>query len=94
MAAFDALTAEYDDPKLTQKSGKDWMREATWHLIAKRASLLWSGRIRQDATQRMKSKIKASIKVDKQKQTAQVGNFIVAESAKGDIKEVFRHLKG
>jgi hypothetical protein len=58
------------------------------------ASLLQSGCIRQDATRRMKLKIKAAIKADKQKLTANVGNSIVAELAKGDVKEVFQHLKG
>jgi hypothetical protein len=42
----------------------------------------------------MKRKIKATIKADKQKLTAKVGNSIVAELAKGDVKEAFRHLKG
>jgi hypothetical protein len=93
-AAFDALTAECINPKLTWKPGKDWMSKATWRLIAKRASLLQSGRIRQDAAWRMKPKIKASIKADKQKLTGKVGSLIVIKLVKGDIKEAFRHLKG
>jgi hypothetical protein len=32
--------------------------------------------------------------VGKRKLTTKVGNSIVAEVAKGDIKEAFRHLKG
>jgi hypothetical protein len=44
---FNALAAECVDPKLTRKQGKNWMSEVTWRLIAKRASLLQSGRIRQ-----------------------------------------------
>ncbi len=47
--AFNALAAKCVDPKPTRKQGKDWMSKATWCLIAKRASLLQSGRIRQDA---------------------------------------------
>jgi hypothetical protein len=47
--AFDTLAAKCANPKLTRKPRKDWMRKATWRLIAKRASLLQSGRIRQDA---------------------------------------------
>jgi hypothetical protein len=42
----------------------------------------------------MKSKIGAAIKVDKQKLTAKVGNSIMVELAKENIKEAFRHLKG
>jgi hypothetical protein len=42
----------------------------------------------------MKCKIEATIKADKQKLTAKVGNLIVVELAKGDLKEAFRHLKG
>jgi hypothetical protein len=92
--SFDALAAKCIDPKVTWKQGKDWMSKATWHLIAKRASLQQSGRISQDAAWKMKRKIKAAIKADKQKLTAKVGNSIVAELAKGDVKEAFRHLKG
>jgi hypothetical protein len=42
----------------------------------------------------MKHEIKATIKADKQKLTAKVGDSIVAKLAKGDVKKTFRHLKG
>jgi hypothetical protein len=42
----------------------------------------------------MRHEIKAAIKADKQKLTAKVGNSIIAELAKGDVKEAFWHLKG
>jgi hypothetical protein len=57
-------------------------------------SLLWSGRIRQDAAWRMKCEIKAPIKADKRKLTAKVGDSNVVELAKGDVQEEFWHLKG
>jgi hypothetical protein len=41
------------------------MSKEMWRLIVKQASLLWSGRIRQDAARRMKRKIAAAIKADK-----------------------------
>jgi hypothetical protein len=93
-AAVDALIAECIDPKPTRKLGKDWMSKATWCLIAKRASLLRSGRIRHDAARRMKREIEASIKADKQKLTTKVGNLIVTELVKEDVQEAFLHLKG
>jgi hypothetical protein len=43
--AFDTLAAKCVDPKPMGKQGKDWMTKGTWRLIAKRASLLQSGRI-------------------------------------------------
>ncbi len=92
--AFNALAAKCVNPKLTQKPGKDWMSEAMWRLIAKQAYLLQSGCIWQDATWRMKREIGATIKAVKQKLTAKVGNLIVPELAKGDIKKAFWHLKG
>jgi hypothetical protein len=92
--AFNALAVKCINPKPTQKPGKDLMSEATWHLIAKQASLLQSGRIWQGAAWRMRCKTKAAIKADKRKLTAKVGNSIVAELAKGDIKEAFWHRKG
>ncbi len=42
----------------------------------------------------MKHEIEAPIKADKQKLAAKVGNSIVAELAKRDVNEAFRHLKG
>jgi hypothetical protein len=92
--AFDTLADKCVDPKPMRKPGKDWMSKGTWRLIAKWASLLQSGCIWQDAAWRMKRKIGAAIKADKQKLTTKVGNSIVAELAKGDVKEAFRHLKG
>jgi hypothetical protein len=92
--AFDALAAECVNPKPTWKQEKDWMTKGTWRLIAKRASLMQSGRIRQDAARRMRREIEAAIKADKQKLTAKVGDSIIVELAKGDVKEAFRHLKG
>jgi hypothetical protein len=84
--AFNALAVKCVDPKLTQKQGKDCISKAMWRLIANQASLLQSCRIRQDAVRRMKCEIKAAIKTDKQKLTTKVGDSIVAELAKGDIK--------
>jgi hypothetical protein len=42
----------------------------------------------------MKREIKAAIKADKQKLTAEVGDSIIAELSKGDVKEAFWHLNG
>jgi hypothetical protein len=92
--AFDTLAAECVNLKQTRKQGKDWMTEGTWRLIAKRGSLMQSGCIPQDAAQRMRHEIKAAIKADKRKLTAKVGNWIVAELAKGEVKEALWHLKG
>jgi hypothetical protein len=87
--AFNALAAKCVNPKPTRKQRNDWMSGVTWYLIAKQASLLQNGCIRQDASWRMKHQIEAAIKADKQKLTAKVGNLIVAELAKGDVKEAF-----
>jgi hypothetical protein len=91
---FNTLAAKCVNPKPTRKPRKDWMSKATWRLIAKWAYLLQSSRIRQDAVRRMKHNIEAAIKGDKQKLTAKVGDLIVVELAKGDVKEAFQHLKG
>ncbi len=53
-------------------------RERTWTLIAKRASLLRSGKIRQDTAQCMKREVKAALKADKTRLTAEVGENIVS----------------
>jgi hypothetical protein len=92
--AFDALAAKCINPKPTWKQWKDWMTEGTWRLIAKRASLMQSSCIWQDAARRMRCEIKVAIKAGKQKLTAEVGDLIIAELVKGDVKEAFQHLKG
>jgi hypothetical protein len=91
---FDTLAAKCVDPKPKRAPGKDWISKGTWTLIAKRASLLISGRIRQTAARWMKRKANAALKVDKSRLTAQVGEDIVSELGKGNVQEAFRHLKG
>ena len=65
-----------------------------WKLIAKRTSLLRSGKIGQAAAWRMKRKVQMALKVDKSWLTAKVGESIVLELSKGNVQEAFRHLKG
>jgi hypothetical protein len=86
--AFNALVAKCVKPKPKRMPKKDWISEGTWRLIAKWVSLLWSSCIWQDAAQRMKSKISTAIKVDKRRFTANIGNLIVAELAKGAVNSL------
>jgi len=93
---FDALAARCVDPKEKKKRspGKDWISEGMWKLIAKCASLLRSGKIRQAAARRMKREVQAALKADESRSTAEVGENIVSELSSGNVQEVFRHLKG
>ncbi len=91
---FDTLAAKCIKPKPKRAPGMEWISKGTWRLITKRESLLQSGYIRQDAVQMMKREIGAAIKADKRKLTANVGDSIMAELSKGDVKEAFRQLKG
>ena len=93
-ALFDALAAECVEPKPTRALGKDWISEGTWRLIAKCASLMRSGKIRQAAACRMQREVKAALKADKSWLTADIGERIVTELLKGNVQESFRHLKG
>jgi hypothetical protein len=68
------LAAKCIKPKPKRTPGKDWISKGTCQLIAKRASLLQSGCIWQDAAWRMKRKIGTAIKADKCKLTANVGD--------------------
>jgi len=54
---FDTLAAQCINPKMKRAPGKDWVSEGTWKLIAKCASLLRSGRIRQTAARWMKREV-------------------------------------
>ena len=91
---FDTLAAGCVKPKTMRLPGKDWISEGMWKLIAKRASLLRSGKIGQAAVQGMKRKVQAELKANKSWLTAKVGESIVSELSKGNVKEAFRHLKG
>ncbi len=71
-ALFDALAAECVGPKPTRTQGKDWISKGTWKLIRKRASLMCSGKIRQDAARRMQREVKAALKADKSRLTVEV----------------------
>ena len=91
---FAALAAECMEPKSKRQKGKDWIGEATWALIAKRASLLQSGRCNQAAARRMKQEIHTALKEDNQRLTADFGEKILAELGAGKVQEAFCHLKG
>jgi exonuclease III len=93
-ALFDRLAAKCVNPKPTQAPGKDRMSEGTWKLIKKRASLMRSGKIRQDAARRMQRKVKAALKADKSRLAAEAGERIVSELREGKVQEAFCHLKG
>jgi len=86
---FDALAAKCVNPKMMRAPGKDWISEGTWKLIAKRASLLRSGRIRQTAAWRMKQEVHAAFKEDKRRLTTEVVKNIVSELGKGNVQEAF-----
>jgi len=65
-STFDALAASCVDPKKKRAPGKEWISEGTaWKLIATRASLLRSGKIRQATVRRMKREVQAALKADK-----------------------------
>jgi len=93
-ALFDALAAKCVDPKPTRAPGKNWISEGTWKLIRKCASLMRSGKIQQDAAQRMQREVKAVLKANKSRLTAEVGERIVLELREGKVQEAFGHLKG
>ena len=93
-ALFDALAAKFVKPKPTQAPGKDWISKGTWKLIAKHASLMRSGKIRQVTVRRMQHKVKLALKADKSWLTANVGECIVSELRERKVQEAFRHLKG
>ena len=88
-STFDALTTSCIDPKKKRAPGKEWISEGTWKLIATRASLLRSRKIRQAAVRRMKQEVQAALKANKTSLTAEVGEKIVSELSSGNVQEVF-----
>ena len=55
-STFDALATSCVDPKKKRAPGKAWISKGTWKLIATRASLLRSGKIRQAAARHINVK--------------------------------------
>jgi hypothetical protein len=86
---FDTLAAECVEHKKKRSPGKDWISKGTWRLIAKRASLLHSGKIRQAAAHQMKRKVQAALKANKSRLTAKVGESIVSELSQGNVQDAF-----
>ena len=84
---FDALAAKCIKPKQMRAIEKDWISEGTWNLIAKRASLMCSGKIRQAAAWWMQREVKAALKADKSRLTSNVGESIVLVLCKGKVQE-------
>ena len=56
--------------------------------------MMQRGKIRQDAAWRMQREVKAALKADKSRLTAEVGERIVSELGEGNVQEAFCHLKG
>jgi hypothetical protein len=94
MTAFIVLQATWEDPEAAKRNWRDWVSDEMWLLIKWRTSLCWAGRLRWCISQPMQRAIYLSLKVDPTARTAQVGESIAANLAKGNVHEAFRHLKG
>jgi hypothetical protein len=92
--AFEALKVTCEEPETMKAHWRDWMSDSTWLLIKQRTSLRRAGRLHQLEGRRMRRAIYAALKRDRAARTAQVGELIVSELAKGNVHEAFRHLKG
>ncbi len=92
--AFEALKVTCKELETTKAHWRDWMSDSTWLLIKHRTSLRRAGQLRQSKGRRMQRAIHAALKKDRPARTAQIGESIVAELAKGNVHEAFRHLKG
>jgi hypothetical protein len=92
--AFEALKVTCEEPETTKAHWRDWMSDSTWLLIKQRTSLRRAGQLRQSEGRRMQRAIHAALKRDRTARTARIGESIVAELAKGNVHEAFRHLKG
>ena len=93
-AAFETLKATCKELLVTKWHWHNWISNGTWLLIRQRTSLRRAGQLRRAKGTCMQCAIHSVLKLDQAAQTAQAGNSIVAELAKGNVQEAFRHLKG
>jgi hypothetical protein len=91
-AAFIVLQATCKDLEVATWHWHDWVSDKTWLLIKRCTSLHWAGRLRWCIRQRMQRTIYTLLKVDRTARMAQVSKSIVANLAKGNMHEAFRHL--
>ena len=92
--AFEKLKAACEEPEKTKAHWRDWVSDSMWAMIKQRTLLSQAGQLRRAEGQRMQRAIHAALKTDRAARTAQVGELIVAELAKGNVHEAFQHLKG
>jgi len=92
--AFKKLKAACKEPEKTKAHWRNWMSDSTWAMIKQRTLLRWAGQLRQAEGQRMQRAIHVVLKTDRAARTAQVGELIVTELAKGNVHKAFWHLKG
>ncbi len=92
--AFEALKATCEEPEAAKSHWRNWVSEGTWLLIKKCMSLQRAGRLHCFIGQCMQHAIHAVLKTDRTARTAQAGDSIVTDLAKGNVHEAFCHLKG
>ncbi len=88
------LQATCKDSEVAKRYWCDWVSDETWLLTKQCTSLHQAGRLRWCVGQRMQRAIYALLKVVGTAHTAQVSKSIIANLAKGNVHEVFCHLKG
>ncbi len=86
---FGSLREECEEADPTKRPWNDWISAETWRLIAHRAMLRHTGRLRQTGGRRLHRQIGAALRNDRRDWTANVGENIVAELAGGNVQEAF-----
>ncbi len=93
-ATFETLKATSQEPTAAKQHWRNWISNGTWLLMRQCTLLRWAGQLRRTKGTHMQCAVHSTLKVDRAAQTAQVSNSIVANLAKGNVQEAFRHLKG
>ena len=92
--AFEALRATVEMPPPRERRENYWISDATWKLVDKRVTLRRQGQLGQVEGRRLRQQINQSLKRNRLARAELAGDNITAESAGGNVKEAYRHLKG
>ena len=91
---FEELKATCEPTPSRERVENSWIQPDTWRLIDARAALRKEGKLAQRALRTHNRRVTASLKHDRKKRAADVGDAMMEKLAGGEMQEAWRMLKG
>ncbi len=91
---FEELHLDVAPPSVRERPTNQWISDSTWVLVDHRAALRRAGKLNQCGSRVIGRQIKAALAKDCKQRAANVGDKIEGLLSAGELKEVWRCLKG